>query len=192
MKTNQCKCGNVKRENSEMCRQCFLNYYLTRTHKFCKGCQTDSLLSEFRKRDDGRPRSRCKKCEANSARMWRKSNPEEHKQRKRAWATKYPEKVKRASLRRGWKKMGLNPDSVELYLKTHNGQCEICGTKEDYQALSIDHCHTTNKFRGVLCSRCNSGLGFFKDKIDSLEKAINYLKKSQSDSFDTLRPYASV
>ena len=41
--------------------------------------------------------------------------------------------------------------------------------------LSIDHCHNKNKPRGLLCARCNSGLGFFMDKINNIENAIKYL-----------------
>jgi hypothetical protein len=42
--------------------------------------------------------------------------------------------------------------------------------------LSIDHCHNTGKVRGLLCDHCNKGLGLFKDNIDYLNKAIEYLK----------------
>lgn len=40
----------------------------------------------------------------------------------------------------------------------------------------LDHCHTSGKFRGWLCHNCNRALGLFKDKVDSLERAIDYLK----------------
>ena len=36
--------------------------------------------------------------------------------------------------------------------------------------------HKTDKVRGLLCSRCNNGLGFFKDNLDSLAVAIGYLR----------------
>lgn len=57
--------------------------------------------------------------------------------------------------------------------------CEICGenlilSKTGY---SIDHCHMTNKVRGLLCRNCNNGLGHFKDDLYSLEKAQQYLRK---------------
>ena len=39
----------------------------------------------------------------------------------------------------------------------------------------IDHCHSTGKFRALLCGDCNKGLGFFKDDIHRLENAITYL-----------------
>ena len=40
----------------------------------------------------------------------------------------------------------------------------------------IDHCHTTDKFRGFLCHNCNRGIGVFKDDLKRLHRAVRYLK----------------
>lgn len=61
------------------------------------------------------------------------------------------------------------------------GKCAICGIQEHRcikGKLFIDHCHTTGKVRGLLCSSCNSGIGFLKDNIGTLLKAIEYLSKT--------------
>lgn len=50
--------------------------------------------------------------------------------------------------------------------------CAICGATE---SLCVDHCHSTMIIRGVLCSRCNSGLGMFRDDPELLLTAIKYL-----------------
>jgi hypothetical protein len=58
------------------------------------------------------------------------------------------------------------------------GKCAICGIPEHRCSkgkLFIDHNHVTNKVRGLLCSNCNSGIGFLKDNIGTLLKAIEYL-----------------
>ena len=55
-------------------------------------------------------------------------------------------------------------------------QCDICDSSFDGRVRrATDHCHITGKVRGVLCSRCNLGLGYFDDDINKLKKAINYL-----------------
>ena len=50
--------------------------------------------------------------------------------------------------------------------------CFICKRTEN---LNVDHCHKTNEIRGVLCTRCNLGIGYFKDDPMLLKKAIKYL-----------------
>jgi len=75
-----------------------------------------------------------------------------------------------------WKRYGLNLEEIEKIILEHNGQCDICGEREiNNRKLSIDHCHSTLKFRGVLCSKCNLALGLFKDNPENLIKANLYL-----------------
>jgi hypothetical protein len=50
------------------------------------------------------------------------------------------------------------------------------------RAQSVDHNHETLKVRGLLCWRCNSGLGFFKDNQAHLAMAIEYLVKHDDAS----------
>jgi phage/plasmid primase-like uncharacterized protein len=53
-------------------------------------------------------------------------------------------------------------------------ECIICGAAGK---LSFDHCHTTNKPRGMLCTACNHGLGRFRDDPELLEFAAEYLRE---------------
>ena len=68
----------------------------------------------------------------------------------------------------------------DLMLKKQNNKCKICNTKFSKVTPNIDHCHTTNKVRGLLCRLCNIGLGHFKDNTEILTKAINYLKETET------------
>jgi hypothetical protein len=43
-------------------------------------------------------------------------------------------------------------------------------------SLFVDHCHATGKIRGLLCMKCNSGLGYFEDEVKRMKKAIDYLQ----------------
>jgi len=61
--------------------------------------------------------------------------------------------------------------------KLQNNSCKICLSELnlDSKDAHIDHCHTTNKVRGILCRNCNLALGLMKDNVISLENAIKYL-----------------
>ena len=74
------------------------------------------------------------------------------------------------------KKFGITLEHFNLMLKNQNNKCAIC-KKEECRNLAVDHDHKTGKIRGLLCLNCNTGLGSFKDNLDLLLKAINYLKK---------------
>jgi hypothetical protein len=56
-----------------------------------------------------------------------------------------------------------------------NGNCQICS--KVLEKKCIDHCHSTNKVRGVLCNNCNTALGLVGDNISTLEEMIKYLQK---------------
>ena len=76
------------------------------------------------------------------------------------------------------KKFGLTLEDYELLLKNQNGVCAICKNRESSKMtsnLSVDHSHETGKVRGLLCARCNAGLGLLKDDIGCLQNAISYL-----------------
>lgn len=51
-------------------------------------------------------------------------------------------------------------------------ECAICGST---QRLCIDHCHASLKIRGLLCSKCNTGLGMFRDNPIFLKRAADYI-----------------
>jgi hypothetical protein len=77
--------------------------------------------------------------------------------------------------------MGLSSQELQkvvVVLSSVVHCCEICGTKVPggNGGWSVDHNHKTKKFRGVLCNSCNALLGFCKDQIRILKKAISYLK----------------
>jgi hypothetical protein len=43
--------------------------------------------------------------------------------------------------------------------------------------LTFDHCHQTNKFRGLLCGKCNKALGLFGDSAGIISSALEYLER---------------
>ena len=58
-----------------------------------------------------------------------------------------------------------------------NENCQICDKVLDKKC--IDHCHSSNKVRGILCNNCNTALGLVGDNVSVLEEMIKYLQKHQ-------------
>lgn len=73
---------------------------------------------------------------------------------------------------------GITLEEKTKLLEEQNNKCAICETTDfGKSSPHVDHCHTTQTIRGVLCNSCNRGLGLFKDNINSLAKAIIYLER---------------
>lgn len=76
------------------------------------------------------------------------------------------------------KKYGLTPAEKRSLLERQGHRCAICGeSRTDRPKLFpvIDHCHATGAVRGILCAKCNKGLGLFRDNPDLLRQAALYL-----------------
>ena len=84
---------------------------------------------------------------------------------------------------------GLTEDDVHALLERQDGKCASCSrditgvTIKKRGAvcpdLRVDHCHTTGIVRGLLCNKCNVGIGCFDDKPELLEKAAAYIRLSR-------------
>ena len=64
------------------------------------------------------------------------------------------------------------------------GEEELKGSGGRAGVWVLDHCHTTNQFRGFICHQCNRGLGLFKDSVDNLKRAQEYLKAANKKTID--------
>ena len=115
--------------------------------KQCTQCGATKSLDKFEKN-----RNKCREC--------RKHTPEYN----RNWKYK--------------KKYGISLDEYNEILASQNNECCICGTNDPGgpgSTFTVDHNHKTEEVRGLLCSNCNRGLGFFKDNPDHLFAATKYL-----------------
>ncbi len=90
-----------------------------------------------------------------------------------------------------WKaRNGMSKKEYLEIFESQGNRCAICGSFPESKALAVDHCHTSGKNRGLLCMHCNTGLGHFRDNVDSLIAAARYLIKhgaSGSARADTQR-----
>lgn len=94
-------------------------------------------------------------------------------------------KKRKGTRKRLFLRYGLDVGEYIKLLHKHNWQCAICETEQPKKAqtakvrLRIDHDHQNGKVRGLLCARCNSGLGMFKDDTRLLTRAVDYLAKAR-------------
>lgn len=125
--------------------------------KSCKGCGEIKLLVEFyscKENLDGK-RGRCKSCD----KKWRGNN-----------LTKIAAYHKK-------RMYGLTPEHEAERLESQGNVCAICGC---LPPLCVDHDHMTGEIRGLLCRRCNSGLGFLGDNLEGILKVVAYLEKERN------------
>lgn len=76
------------------------------------------------------------------------------------------------------KQYGISESDVGDILKSQKYICPICNVSIA-KKYHIDHCHITKKVRGLLCSRCNQGIGLLKENKDNFLRAISYLEESK-------------
>lgn len=76
-------------------------------------------------------------------------------------------------------KYNITEDQYNNMLQEQSNRCLICNSESNAESkkFAVDHCHKTGKVRGLLCSECNSGIGFLKENPDIMLSAIEYLKK---------------
>lgn len=89
-------------------------------------------------------------------------------------------KSKKKIVRRHELKMryGITLDYWNELFDGQDNKCAICAT-ESTRLWATDHCHATNKVRGILCDSCNQGLGRFKDDPTFLRRAADYVEKNK-------------
>lgn len=94
------------------------------------------------------------------------------------------------------KNFDIGPEDYDRLLNEQSGVCAICERPESVERggksewLSVDHCHTTGKVRGLLCSQCNHAIGKLNDDPELMRRAISYLRShSPRDNVVPLNPH---
>lgn len=77
---------------------------------------------------------------------------------------------------------GLTTEQIQAKARAQEGVCMLCKRPPEVadprrKKLCVDHNHETGKARDLLCSPCNSALGFFKENVAVLARAIEYLNR---------------
>jgi hypothetical protein len=139
--------------------------------KVCLGCKEERPLTSYRKRKNRNGnyyiQSRCIPCERQQCKEWYIANRTEQRI-----------KLSIKSLKRLY---NMTPDDFNVLLKKQNSVCAVCRTTKPSGrgTWHVDHDHTTGKIRGLLCHKCNTGIGLFNDNPQLLQQAKEYLIEHQ-------------
>ncbi len=161
-------------------------------------CKVHGNLSLDEVNVDGR----CKICARSKSKQYKKENREKYLQGKKEhyknnydyYKQQHKEKYRKEkekygallSLKKVCEARGITIEDYHKMVEKQNNKCAICHQYEtrkngkgngEVLRLSIDHCHKTNKVRGLLCHACNTAIGKFKDNTINLYRAIRYIKQ---------------
>ena len=142
--------------------------------RICARCKQPKQLTDFYQRKvKGKtyPGSYCKPCTLEDQRERRQAG---YKAPNRLT----PEENTRKAWLRRLRILGITEDQYLAMLEAQGGRCAICRDDVPWSRSGtwhVDHCHDSGKVRGLLCTRCNRGLGYFRDDPRLLLEAIGYL-----------------
>lgn len=160
--------------------------------KKCNRCLLVKPISEFYTYSGSNtPMSKCKVCHNNQTMSYYHKNPELMKEQSKKRYETNKEKIlkqhkkwqnKNVGIMRvySWKVRGVDityPQYVKMF-NEQNGECKICKVKSHTlkKGLAVDHSHITDEIRGLLCGKCNRGIGMFNDNPALLQIASHYVK----------------
>jgi hypothetical protein len=147
----------------------------------CRGCGLDLPDDHYYLRR-GKPYGRCKACVIELQMARRTANEEQWGERRRTYAQTY------------WRRKPFIASGVPvaeipaLVEEAESGLCHICGQRpvdrgvqnKGAQRLQVDHDHVTGRYRGLLCTKCNTTLGLMDDNPEWLMTAAAYLLAQQN------------
>jgi hypothetical protein len=146
--------------------------------KLCLKCNLKQPLTEFTTRQSG-PRTgqlvaHCKSCN-------RETTNKRSRDRRKADPNYYEKFDRPAKLRSQY---GITVEDYDVMFSQQDHGCGICGVKTPggrTKHFHVDHDHDTGSVRGLLCHKCNRGLGLFNDDPVILDMALQYLTNHEEE-----------
>ncbi len=80
-------------------------------------------------------------------------------------------------------RFGVTQDEYLRLLEIQGGGCAICGVQQE--RLCVDHDHVSGRVRGLLCGKCNRGIGLLGDSVSAMHSASEYLKSPPASCLST-------
>lgn len=117
----------------------------------------------------------CKKCHTEKVLEWQRTDPDGYKKKRAAFRERNKE---RAADSQRYINYRIRRPQFEAMLEKQANRCAICGEAFGARGPYVDHDHLRGNVRGLLCSRCNTGLGMFGDNTERMLAAIDYVKRT--------------
>ena len=128
---------------------------------------------------------------AETTREWRLANPEKARASKQRWRLNNPEKVEAQRVRQNTvnrsgrlnknylRRYGITLQQRDEMLIAQGGKCACCGTSEvaPVRGWHVDHCHSTDRVRGILCAGCNTFIGKIEASEERHKLALAYIAR---------------
>lgn len=154
------------------CKLCYgAKEYIVRKpkngYKFCSQCNKElPATSEYFHLKENRFTSACKECRRNDVKS---------KERQKQYILTHKKEREITRIKR---KYNISFEEYSKIIESQNNKCCICGDelKSGSGGKAVDHCHNSNKIRGILCQPCNVTLGLLKENINTLKSMITYLE----------------
>lgn len=153
--------------------------------KVTKGQPEEASEEVLARREKGRQNYQAnKQAYKDRAERWKAANPDKVRESSRRRQARFRETlsyeaVKDSQLRRSY---GISWEEYSRMFDSQEGTCKICKSalvlhspKAGTNTANVDHCHTTGRVRGLLCNRCNQGIGYLQDSPELLRQAAEYL-----------------
>jgi hypothetical protein len=134
----------------------------------CRACKRVAKRAyEARNRDKVNAAARARRLRA----------PERSKQIRREWYRENRDRHRSYNLGR----YGITAAEYDALLAAQAGACACCGAtaNRNGKRLFVDHDHETGAVRGVICHKCNAGIGALGDNVEGVRRALAYLERAQ-------------
>lgn len=174
-----------RRDNQEKVREQTLRAYAPERHRraalkaatpprfnsegqLCSRCRQRLPVTEFytSSRDRTGYVSVCKACTKEKTTNFRLDNIEEERPRRMRYHR--------------MKKYGVSRDTFYALLSSQGNRCGACRSPLNGEEDGcVDHDHATKAIRGILCKKCNSGIGMLGDNLEGVRKAVAYLESCE-------------
>lgn len=161
-------------------KRCDEAEYLTYTHKRCSSCDGVKAVTEFYRKSTKTKRgwfwdSHCIACRNDQSREYAESNKERRNLRLQLWRKTNPKLAKKGDRRKMLRhKYDMSPNDYSAMLIAQDGKCYLCKRSVERQ-LCVDHDHKSGKVRHLLCTKCNSVLGWIEnfDLLDAIREYVS-------------------